>query len=68
MKVQVINKTGKVIVDFLSAESINFATNQAIEFARQEDNFFAVYVDGKLNCYSESSDFFEFPETIKETI
>lgn len=64
MKVQVINKIGQIIVDFVSHESINFATNQAIDWALKEDSFFAVYVDGKLNCYSESSDCFAFPKTI----
>ena len=64
MKVQAINKAGNVIVDFESFESINLATNQAIDWALKEDSFFAIYVDGKLNCYSQSSDNFSFPKTI----
>ena len=64
MKVQAINKAGNVIVDFESFESINLATNQAIDWALKEDSFFAIYVDGKLNCYSQSSDNFAFPKTI----
>jgi hypothetical protein len=64
MKITVINKELKTIVDFISFESISSATNQAIDWALQEESFFAVYVDGELNCYSESSDFFQFPKTI----
>ena len=64
MKIQAINKQGQIIVDFISFESINFAINQAIDWALKEEGFFAVYVDGKLDCYSESSDFFQFPKTI----
>jgi hypothetical protein len=64
MKVQVINKNKQVIQQFVSNESRNIATNQAIDLALKTCNFFAIYVDGKLDCYSESSDHFEFPKTI----
>jgi len=64
MKVQVINKTGQIISQFESNDSRNIATNQAIDLALKIGNFFAIYVDGKLDCFSESSDHFAFPKTI----
>jgi hypothetical protein len=64
MKVQATNKAGQIIVDFVSNETNNIATNHAIDLARKTSGFFAIYVDGKLDCYSESSDRFEFPKTI----
>jgi hypothetical protein len=64
MKITALNKELKTIIEFTSFAGINLATNQAIDWALKEDNFFAIYVDGKLNCYSESSDFFQFPKTI----
>lgn len=64
MQVKAINRNGEVIAQFTSSESKNIATNQAIDLAHKSTSFFAVYVDGKLDSYSESSDFFEFPKTI----
>jgi hypothetical protein len=64
MKVQAINKLGQIVCQFNSSETRNIATNQAIDAALKICNFFAVYVDGKLDCYSESSDHFAFPKTI----
>jgi len=64
MKVQVTNKQGQIIDQFESNETRNIATNQAIDLALKATNFFAVYVDGKLDCFSESSDHFAFPKTI----
>ena len=64
MKVQATNKEGQIIVDFISNETRNIATNQAIDLAIKICGFFAIYVDGKIDCYSESSDFFQFPKTI----
>jgi hypothetical protein len=66
MKVQVINKVGNIIVDIDSNESRNIATNEAIGIAYKTETFFAVYVDGKLDCFTESSDHFAFPKTFKE--
>jgi hypothetical protein len=67
MKVQVINATGNIIVDIDSNESKNIATNEAIGIAQKIETFFAVYVDGKLDCFTESSNHFAFPKTFKET-
>jgi hypothetical protein len=64
MKVQILNKQGQIIDQFESNETRNIATNQAIDLALKTTNFFAVYVDGKLDCYSESSDHFAFAKTI----
>ena len=65
MKIQAINKAGEIIVDFVSNEPKNWATNEAICRCYQQCvSFFAIYVDGKLDCYSESSDRFNFPKTI----
>ena len=64
MNIQVTNRTGQIISQFESNESRNIATNQAIDLALKVGNFFAVYVDGKLDCFSESSDHFSFPKTI----
>jgi hypothetical protein len=64
MKIQANDKNGQIITQFESAESRSIATNQAIDLALKATNFFAVYVDGKLDCFSESSDNFSFPKTI----
>ena len=65
MKIQAINKAGKTIAQFESNEPRNWAINDAIsECYKLGINFFAVYVDSKLDCYSESSDRFEFPKNI----
>ncbi len=64
MKVQVINKVGQIIANIDSNESRNIATNEAIGIANKTETFFAVYVDGKLDCFTESSDFFVFPKTL----
>ena len=64
MKIKAINKNGQIIAQFDSVEKRNIATNQAIDLALKVTNFFAVYVDGKLDCYSESSDCFAFSKTI----
>jgi hypothetical protein len=64
MKIQATNKNGQIITQFESAESRSIATNQAIDLALKVTNFFAVYVNGKLDCFSESSDHFSFPKTI----
>ena len=64
MLIQAINKSGQILCNFSSNETRNIATNQAIDNALKVSNFFAVYVDGKLDCYSESSDCFTFPKTI----
>jgi len=65
MRIQATNKQGQIIVDFVSNETNNIATNHAIDLARKFGHFFAIYVDGKLDCYSESSDRnFSFPKTI----
>jgi hypothetical protein len=64
MKVTAINKQGKIIASLESSESRNIATNEAIDLALKVCGFFAIYVDGKLDCYSESSDRFAFPKTI----
>jgi hypothetical protein len=64
MLIQAINKSGQILCNFNSDETRNIATNQAIDNALKVSNFFAVYVDGKLDCYSESSDCFTFPKTI----
>lgn len=64
MQIKAINKHGEVIAQFVSNESRNIATNQAIDLASKSTSFFAVYVDGLLDCYTESSDFFQFPKTI----
>jgi hypothetical protein len=64
MKIQITNKQGQVIDQFESNETRNIATNQAIDLALKVTSFFAVYVNGKLDCYSESSDHFAFPKTI----
>lgn len=64
MKIQITNKNGQIIEQFVSKETRNIATNQAIDLALKTSNFFAVYVDGKLDCFSESSDCFAFPKTI----
>lgn len=64
MKIQVINKAGQIISQFESNESRNIATNQAIGLASKVDSFFAVYVNGVLDCFSESSDNFSFPKSI----
>ena len=65
MKIQAINKAGKIIVDFVSNESRNIATNKAICLCyAQCTSVFAVYVDGVLDCFSETSDKLAFPKTI----
>jgi hypothetical protein len=64
MKIQATNKNGQIVVQFDSADSRNIATNKAIDLALKVTNFFAVYVDGKLDCFSESSDHFAFPKVL----
>jgi hypothetical protein len=65
MKVQATNKQGQIIVDFVSDESRNIATNEAIcRCYAQCASVFAVYVDGVLDCFSETSDKLAFPKTI----
>lgn len=65
MKVQATNKQGQIIVDFVSNETRSIATNEAIcRCYTQCISFFAIYVDGKLDCFSESSEHFAFPKTI----
>ena len=64
MEIKAINKQGKILANFVSNETRNIATNQAIDLACNAGSFFAIYVDGKLDCYSESSDRFQFPKTI----
>lgn len=64
MQVKVINNQNQIIVQIESNETRNVATNYAMDIARKSCNFFAVYVDGKLDCFTESSDKFEFSKTI----
>lgn len=65
MKVQATNKQGQIIAQFESNEPRNWAISDAInECYKLGISFFAVYVDGQLDCYSESSDRFQFPKTI----
>jgi len=65
MLIQCTNNQGNTIVQFESSETRNIATNQAIDKCYALDtSFFAVYVDGVLDCFSESSDRFQFPKTI----
>jgi len=69
MKIQVTNKQGQIIVQFESNETNNVATNQAMDIARKINHFFAVYVNGRLDCFTESADYFVFPKNIQgETI
>jgi hypothetical protein len=63
--IQATNKQGAVIAQFESSEFRNWATSDAIARCYKLGiSFFAIYVDGKLDCYSESSDRFQFPKTI----
>jgi hypothetical protein len=65
MLIQCTNNQGNTIVQFESSETRNIATNQAIDKCYAlSTSFFAVYVDGVLDCFSESSDRFQFPKTI----
>jgi len=65
MKVQATNKQGQIIVDFVSNETRNIATNDAIcRCYAQCVSVFAIYVDGVLDCFSETSDKFAFSKTI----
>ena len=65
MKIQAINKQNKTIVQFESNEPRNWATSNAIsECYKLGISFFAIYVDGKLDCFSESSDHFAFPKVL----
>jgi len=65
MLIQCTNNQGNTIVQFESSETRNIATNQAIDKCYAlSASFFAVYVDGVLDCFSESSDRFQFPKTI----
>ena len=68
MRIKCTDKQGNIVAMFTSSESRNIATNQAIDLALKTTNFFAVYVDGQLDCYSESSDRFHFPKTIVEVV
>ena len=68
MRIKCTDKQGNIVAMINSSESRNIATNQAIDLALKSTNFFAVYVDGFLDCYSESSDGFRFPKTIVEIV
>ena len=69
MLIQVTNKQGQIITQFESNETNNIATNQAMDIARKITYFFAVYVNGRLDCFTESADYFVFPKNIQgETI
>jgi hypothetical protein len=68
MRIKCTDKLGNIVAMFTSSEPRNIATNQAIDIALKSTNFFAVYVDGYLDCYSESSDGFQFPKTIVEIV
>jgi hypothetical protein len=65
MRIQATNKQGQIIVDFVSNKTSNIATNEAICHCYEQCvSVFAVYVDGVLNCFSETSDKLAFPKTI----
>lgn len=68
MRIKCTDKQGNIVAMFESDEPRNIATNKAIDLALESTNFFAVYVDGLLDCYSESSDRFQFPKTIVEIV
>jgi hypothetical protein len=68
MRIKCTDKQGNIVAMFESDQPRNIATNQAIDLALKSTNFFAVYVDGQLDCYSESSDRFQFPKTIVEIV
>jgi len=68
MRIKCTDKQGNIVAMFATSEPRNIATNQAIVLALKSTNFFAVYVDGLLDCYSESSDGFRFPKTIVEIV
>ena len=65
MKIQALNKSGNIIVDFVSKETRNIASNKAICYCyAQCVSVFAVYVDGVLDCFSETADKLAFPKTL----